>query len=316
MAPSQGAARTSSHPARAGWSFVKPSVIPGFGLTLGYTLFYLSIIVLIPIAGLFLKAATTPWEQIVRIATSPRTIKALEVSFGSSLIAALVNVVFGVIVAWVLVRYKFPGRRLLDAIVDLPFALPTAVAGIALSTLYAPKGWIGSLFSDKAPLWQWWHAQTWLPFGWHEFSLDFKIAYTPTGIVIALIFVGLPFIVRTVQPVLEELEQELEEAAATLGANRWQTITAVILPRLTPALLTGFALAFARAVGEYGSVIFIAGNLPNISEIAPVLIVIKLEEFDQAGAAVIAGIMLIIAFVMLLVINLIQTWARRRFGNV
>ena len=311
-----GASRNSSHPAKAGWSFVKPSVIPGFGLTFGYTLFYLSIIVLIPIAGLFLKAATTPWEQIVKIATSQRTLKALEISFGSSLVAALVNVVFGIIVAWVLVRYKFPGRRLLDAIVDLPFALPTAVAGIALSTLYAPKGWVGSLFSDKAPLWQWWHAQTWLPFGLHEFSLNFKIAYTPTGIVIALIFIGLPFVVRTVQPVLEEFEQELEEAAATLGANRWQTITRVILPRLTPAVLTGFALAFARAVGEYGSVIFIAGNLPNISEIAPVLIVIKLEEFDQAGAAVIAGIMLIIAFVRLLVINLIQAWARRSFGTV
>jgi len=312
----RGASRNPSHPARAGWSFVKPSVIPGFGLTFGYTILYLSLLVLIPIAGLFLKAATTPLEQIIRIATSPRTLKALEVSFGSSLIAALVNVVFGVIVAWVLVRYKFPGRRLLDAIVDLPFALPTAVAGIALSTLYAPKGWVGSLFSDKGPLWQWWHGQTWLPFGLSEFSLNFKIAYTPTGIVIALIFIGLPFVVRTVQPVLEEFEQELEEAAATLGANRWQTITSVILPRLTPALLTGFALAFARAVGEYGSVIFIAGNLPNISEIAPVLIVIKLEEFDQAGAAVIAGIMLIIAFVMLLVINLIQAWARRRFGNV
>jgi len=304
------------HPARAGWTFVRPSVVPGFGLTFGYTILYLSLIVLIPIIGLFLKAGTTPWDQIVRIVTAPRTIKALEVSFGSSLIAAAVNVVFGVIVAWVLVRYKFPGRRVMDAIVDLPFALPTAVAGIALSTLYAPKGWIGSLFSDKGALWQWWHAQTWMPFGLHEFSLNFKIAYTPTGIVIALIFIGLPFVVRTVQPVLEEFEQELEEAAATLGANRWQTISRVILPRLTPAVLTGFALAFARAVGEYGSVIFIAGNLPNISEIAPVLIVIKLEEFDQAGAAVIAGIMLVIAFVMLLVINLIQAWARRRFGHV
>jgi len=311
-----GAPRTSSHPARAGWSFVRPSVIPGFGLTFGYTLLYLGLIVLIPIIGLFLKAGTTPWDEVVRIATSTRTIKALQVSFGSSLVAALVNVVFGVIVAWVLVRYKFPGRRILDAIVDLPFALPTAVAGIALSTLYAPKGWIGSLFSDRGPLWQWWHAQAWLPFGLSEFSLNFKIAYTPSGIVIALIFIGLPFVVRTVQPVLEEFEAELEEAAATLGANRFQTISRVILPRLTPALLTGFALAFARAVGEYGSVIFIAGNLPNISEIAPVLIVIKLEEFDQAGAAVIAGIMLVIAFVMLLVINLIQAWARRRFGHV
>lgn len=282
-----------------GWRFVKPNVIPGFGLTFGYTLTYLSLIVLIPIVGLFLKAASVAPEDIWRIVSSPRTINALRVSFGSSLIAAIVNVVFGVLVAWVLVRYRFIGRRLLDAIVDLPFALPTAVAGIALSTLYAPKGWVGWLVGPNGP-----------------FHLGWKIAYTPTGIVIALIFIGLPFVVRTVQPVLEEFEAELEEAAATLGANRLQTITRVILPRLTPAILTGFSLAFARAVGEYGSVIFIAGNLPNISEIAPVLIVIKLEEFDQAGASVIAGVMLLIAFVMLLVINLIQTWARRRFGDV
>jgi sulfate transport system permease protein len=306
------------HPARhrTGWSLAKPSVIPGFGLTLGYTLTYLSLIVLIPVLALFLKAATTPIDKIIQIATSRRTLAALEVSFGSSLVAALVNVVFGLIVAWVLVRYKFIGRRILDAVVDLPFALPTAVAGIALSTLYAPKGWIGSLFAPTGPLNKWIAEQTWLPFGWNEIVLNWKIAYTPSGIVIALIFIGLPFMVRTVQPVLEEFEQELEEAAATLGANRFQTITRVILPRLTPAILTGFALAFARAVGEYGSVIFIAGNLPNISEIAPLLIVIKLEEFDQAGASVIAGIMLIIAFVMLLVINLIQAWSRRRFGNV
>ena len=303
-------------PVPAGWSFVKPSILPGFRLTFGYTLVYLSLIVLIPIIGLFLKAASVPFEEIVRIATAPRTLKALKVSFGSSLIAALVNVVFGLIVAWVLVRYRFFGRRLLDAIVDLPFALPTAVAGIALSSLYAPKGWIGSLFSERGPLWQWWQAQAWLPFGLGEFAPNLKIAYTPSGIVIALIFIGLPFVVRTVQPVLEEFEAELEEAAATLGASRLQTIVRVILPRLTPAILTGFALAFARAVGEYGSVIFIAGNLPNISEIAPVLIVIKLEEFDQAGAAVIAGIMLVIAFLMLLVINLIQAWSRRRFGDV
>jgi sulfate transport system permease protein len=319
------AAANSLRPARAGWSFVKPSVIPGFGLTFGYTLTYLSLIVLIPIVGLFLKAGTTPWDKIVQIATSSRTLHALQVSFGSSLFAALVNVVFGVVVAWCLVRYKFPGRRLMDAIVDLPFALPTAVAGIALSTLYAPKGWIGSLFAQKGPIntwlqgdWLqgWLDAQLWIPEAVRDFQLNWKIAYTPTGIVIALIFIGLPFVVRTVQPVLEEFEQELEEAAATLGANRWQTVSRIILPRLTPAVLTGFALAFARAVGEYGSVIFIAGNLPNVSEIAPVLIVIKLEEFDQAGAAVIAGIMLIIAFVMLLVINLIQAWARRRFGDV
>jgi sulfate transport system permease protein len=306
-----------NHPARAGWTFVKPTVVPGFGLTFGYTLFYLSFIVLIPIVFLFLKAATISPEQIWKIASAARTLNALKVSFGASLIAALVNVVFGLIVAWVLVRYKFPGRRLMDAIVDLPFALPTAVAGIALSTLYAPKGWIGGMFSEKGWLNTWIAAQEWLPFGLSAFQMPaWKIAYTPTGIVIALIFIGLPFVVRTVQPVLEEFEAELEEAAATLGANRLQTITMVILPRLVPAILTGFALAFARAVGEYGSVIFIAGNLPNISEIAPVLIVIKLEEFDQAGAAVIAGIMLIIAFVMLLVINLIQTWARRRFGDV
>ena len=287
------------HPAKAGWRFAKPTVIPGFGLTFGYTITYLSLIVLIPIIGLFLKAATVPFEDILRIATAPRTLNALRVSFGASFIAAFVNIVFGLVVAWVLVRYKFPGRRLLDAIVDLPFALPTAVAGIALSTLYAPKGWIGWLVGPNGPL-----------------HLGWKIAYTPAGIVIALIFIGLPFVVRTVQPVLEEFEAELEEAAATLGANRWQTISMVILPRLTPAILTGFSLAFARAVGEYGSVIFIAGNLPNISEIAPVLIVIKLEEFDQAGAAVIAAIMLVLAFALLLLINLIQAWARRRFGDV
>jgi sulfate transport system permease protein len=306
-----------NHPAKAGWTFVKPSVIPGFGLTFGYTLLYLSLIVLIPIIGLFFKAAQVPLEDIVRIATSPRTLNALRISFGSSLIAAVVNVVFGLIVAWVLVRYRFPGKRLIDAVVDLPFALPTAVAGIALSALYAPKGWIGGMFSANGWLNNWIAAQEWLPFGLNGLEVPaFKIAYTPTGIVIALIFIGLPFVVRTVQPVLEEFEAELEEAAATLGANRWQTISRVILPRLTPAILTGFALAFARAVGEYGSVIFIAGNLPNISEIAPVLIVIKLEEFDQAGAAVIAAIMLVIAFAMLLVINVIQTWARRRFGDV
>ncbi len=295
---------------------MKPSVIPGFGLSFGYTLTYLSLIVLIPIIALFLKAATVPFDEIIEIATATRTLNALRVSFGSSLIAALVNIVFGLIVAWVLVRYKFPGRRILDAIVDLPFALPTAVAGIALSTLYAPKGWVGSLFAPAGPVNTWLHAQTWLPEAVRAIEINLKIAYTPLGIVIALIFIGLPFVVRTVQPVLEEFEQELEEAAATLGAYRWDTIRRVILPRLTPAILTGFALAFARAVGEYGSVIFIAGNLPNVSEIAPLLIVIKLEEFNQAGAAVIAAIMLIIAFVMLLVINLIQSWSRRRFGDV
>jgi sulfate transport system permease protein len=278
---------------------VKPNVIPGFGLTLGYTMVYLSLIVLIPLAALFIKSVTLPLAEIVRIATSQRTLQALWVSFGSSLLAALVNLVFGVLLAWVLVRYKFIGRRLLDAIVDLPFALPTAVAGIALSTIYADKGWIGWLVGANGPL-----------------HLGWKIAYTPSGIVIALVFIGLPFVVRTVQPVLEEFEQELEEAAATLGASRWQTIARVILPRLLPAILTGFALAFARAVGEYGSVIFIASNIPNQSEIAPLLIVIKLEEFDVGGAAVIATIMLVVAFLMLLVINLIQAWARKRYGDV
>ncbi|MGN6685159.1 MAG: sulfate ABC transporter permease subunit CysT [Devosia sp.] len=278
---------------------MKPNVIPGFGLTLGYTMVYLSLIVLIPLAALFIKSATLPLAEILRIATSQRTLQALWVSFGSSLLAALVNLVFGVLLAWVLVRSKFIGRRLLDAIVDLPFALPTAVAGIALSTIYADKGWIGWLVGANGPL-----------------HLGWKIAYTPSGIVIALVFIGLPFVVRTVQPVREEFEQELEEAAATLGASRWQTIARVILPRLLPAILTGFALAFARAVGEYGSVIFIASNIPNQSEIAPLLIVIKLEEFDVGGAAVIATIMLVVAFLMLLVINLIQAWARKRYGDV
>lgn len=304
---------------RLRWSFVKPSVIPGFGLTLGYTLVYLSLIVLIPIAALFIKALSLSPERIWSIATDARTIAALRTSFGTALVAAMVNVVFGVIVAWVLVRYRFWGRRLLDAIVDLPFALPTAVAGIALSALYAPKGWVGRLFDDAGPIntWlqSWLPSLTFLPDAIRTFEVDWKIAYTPAGITLALIFIGLPFVVRTVQPILEEFEQELEEAAATLGANRFQIITMVILPRLTPAILTGFALAFARAVGEYGSVIFIAGNIPYVSEIAPLLIIIRLEEFDQGAAAVVASIMLILAFALLLAINLIQSWSRRRFGD-
>jgi sulfate transport system permease protein len=274
-------------------------VLPGFNLTLGYTVLYLSLIVLIPLAGLLLRAATADPAEALALAFAPRTLAALRLSFGAAFLAALVNAVFGLMIAWLLVRHNFPGKRLVDAAIDLPFALPTAVAGIALSTIYAQNAWIGWLVSADGPL-----------------HLGWKIAYTPSGIVIALIFIGLPFVVRTVQPVLEEFEQELEEAAATLGANRWQTITRVILPRLLPAILTGFALAFARAVGEYGSVIFIASNLPNQSEIAPLLIIIKLEEFDIPGAAVIATIMLLLAFVMLLVINLIQTWARRRYGDV
>ena len=269
-------------------------MIPGFGLTLGLSLTYLTLIVLIPLAGLVIRSAALGPAQFWALASDERTVDALQVSFGSSLIAALVNVVFGLIVAWVLVRYSFPGRRLLDAIVDLPFALPTAVAGIALSTLYAPKGWLGA------------------PLG----MIGIKVAYSPLGIVVALIFIGLPFMVRTVQPVLEELEQELEEAAATLGANRYQTITRVLLPRLAPAILTGFALAFARAVGEYGSVIFIASNIPYKQEIAPLLIVIRLQEFNEPAAACIGVVMLIISFALLLVINLIQAWARRRYGAV
>lgn len=283
---------TNTAAAKARWRLKQPSIIPGFGLTLGFSLAYLSLIILIPIAGLLWRSAELGWSGFFAILTDQRTLNALYISFGASLIAALVNVVFGVVVAWVLTRYDFPGRRLIDAMVDLPFALPTAVAGIALSALYAPQGWIGSFF------------------------MPFRIAFTPYGIVVALIFIGLPFVVRTVQPVMEEIDHEVEEAAATLGANRLQTIFRVILPGLMPAILTGFALAFARAVGEYGSVIFIAGNIPYVSEIAPLLIVIRLEEFNYAGATAIATIMLVLAFLMLLVINLIQAWSRRRYGNV
>jgi len=274
------------------WQFRRPSVIPGFGLTLGFTIAYLTLIILIPLSGVAWRTTELGWAEFRAIATDGRTLKALRISFGASLIAAIVNVVFGTLVAWVLVRYRFPGRRIVDAAVDLPFALPTAVAGIALASIYAPNGWIGQLLA---------------PFG-------IKAAFTPLGIVIALVFIGLPFVVRTVQPVMEEIDREVEEAAATLGANRFQTIRRVILPGLAPAVLTGFALAFARAVGEYGSVIFIAGNIPYVSEIAPLLIVIRLEEFNYAGATAIAAIMLIISFAMLFAINLIQAWSRRRYG--
>jgi sulfate transport system permease protein len=279
-------------PAQAGWRFKQPSVIPGFGLTLGFSLVYLTLIILIPLSGLAWRSAALGWADFWRIVADPRTIKALEISFGTALIAAGVNVVFGTLVAWVLVRYRFPGRRVVDAMVDLPFALPTAVAGIALTTLYAPNGWLGK------PL----------------MALGIKVAYTPLGIVIALIFIGLPFVVRTVQPIIEEIDKEVEEAAATLGASRFQTITRVLFPGLAPAIITGFALAFARGVGEYGSVIFIAGNLPKVSEIAPLLIVIRLEEFNYPAATAIAAVMLAISFLMLLVINLLQSWSRRRYG--
>ncbi len=271
----------------------RPRVIPGFGLTMGLTLTYLCLVVLIPLAGLFLESASLPPARILAILTDQRTLAALELSFGTALVAGLVNLVMGTLVAWVLVRYPFPGRRLLDAVVDLPFALPTAVAGIALASLYAPNGWIGGLLAP----------------------LGLKVAFTPLGVVVALTFIGLPFVVRTVQPVLEDLKQDVEEAAATLGASRLQTIVRVVLPAILPAILTGSALAFARAVGEYGSVIFIAGNLPFVSEIAPLLIVIKLEEFDYAGATVIGCAMLVLSFALLLPINLLQAWSRSRMAR-
>jgi sulfate/thiosulfate transport system permease protein len=272
----------------------RPSVIPGFGLTLGFTMTYLCLIVLIPLAALVLRTTELSWTQFWTIATNDRVLAALRVSFGASLLAATINAFFGLIVAWVLVRYRFPGRRVLDAIVDLPFALPTAVAGIALTAIFSPTGWIGR-FLDP---------------------LGIKVAYSWTGIVIALIFIGLPFVVRTLQPVIEEIDREIEEAAATLGASRRQAMTRVILPTLVPALTTGFVLALARAVGEYGSVIFIAGNIPYQTEIAPLLIVIRLTEFDYAGATAIATLMLAISFVLFLAINVTQAWARRRFGDV
>jgi sulfate transport system permease protein len=277
----------------AHFRFREPSIIPGFRLTFGFTIFYLMLIVIVPIIGLYVKTFELDWASFQRIVTGPRFVAALKLSFGASLLAALFNVVVGVMIAWVLVRYQFTGRRLLDAIIDLPFALPTAVAGIALTALYVPAGWVGSLFA---------------PYG-------ITIAYTPVGIWIALVFIGLPFVVRTVQPVLEDLSREAEEAAATLGAPRRTTIRRVVMPPLIPAILTGFALAFARAVGEYGSVIFIAGNIPRQTEILPLLIVFRLEEREYAAAAAIAAVMLTASFAILLLINLIQAWSYRRFGN-
>ncbi|MES3039556.1 MAG: sulfate ABC transporter permease subunit CysT [Pseudomonadota bacterium] len=268
-------------------------VLPGFGLTLGYSVAYLSLLVLIPLAGLFIKTAGLTWDEFSTIIFSPRVLSAYRISFGTAFIAALINAFFGFLVAWVLVRYSFPGRRIVDALVDLPFALPTAVAGIALTALYAGNGWFGSILE---------------PHG-------IQVAFTPTGIVVALTFIGLPFVVRTVQPVLADLETELEEAAASLGASRWQTFVAVIWPAVLPALITGFALAFARAIGEYGSVIFIAGNMPMVSEIAPLLIVTQLEQYNYAGATAIAAVMLVISFVLLLLINSLQAWVRQRGGR-
>jgi sulfate transport system permease protein len=268
-------------------------VIPGFGISLGFTIVYLSLIILIPLGGLLLKSAGLGWSELYRIATDLRTVNAIWLSVWTALVAAIINVPFGVLIAWVMVRYRFPGRRFLDAAVDLPFALPTAVAGIALTALYAPNGWVG----------------TWLD------KIGIKAAYTPLGIVIALTFIGLPFVVRTVQPLLEDVDKEVEEAAATLGASRFSTVRRVILPAILPAVITGFALAFARAIGEYGSVVFIAGNIPYVSEIAPLLIIIRLEEYSYAGATTVAALMLMISFAMLIFINSVQAWTRRRYGN-
>ncbi len=269
------------------------SVLPGFGLSLGVTVLYLSLIVLVPLSAAFIKTASLNWVAFVAAVTSPRVLASYRLTFGASFLAAVINAVFGLLVAWVLVRYRFPGRRVIDAMVDLPFALPTAVAGIALAALYSTNGWIGELLAPAG----------------------IKVAFTPLGVLVALIFIGLPFVVRTVQPVLEDLQPELEEAAATLGANRIQTFRRIILPTVLPALLTGFALAFARAIGEYGSVIFIAGNMPMVSEITPLLIITKLEQYDYAGATALAVVMLSISFLLLLLINLLQAWMRRASGQ-
>lgn len=269
------------------------SVLPGFDLALGMTVLYLSLIVLIPLSAAFFRTTELTWPQFIETVTSPRVVASYKLTFGASILAAVVNAVFGLLVAWVLVRYSFFGRRFVDALVDLPFALPTAVAGITLTGLYSGNGWVGQ---------------------WLE-PLGLKVAFTPVGVFVAMTFIGLPFVVRTVQPVLEDLANELEEASATLGASRWQTFTRVILPILTPALLTGFALAFARALGEYGSIIFIAGNMPMISEITPLLIITKLEQYDYAGATAIAVVMLMMSFTLLLAINGLQAWARKRQGR-
>jgi len=275
-------------------AYAKPHrLIPGFGLTLGYTMVYLSMIVLIPLSAVFIRSLGLGWSHFYEVVTSPRVLASLRLSFGASLIAALTNAAFGLLVAWVLVRYTFPLKRLVDAIVDLPFALPTAVAGIALTALYAPNGWLGHLLQP----------------------LGINVAFTPLGVVVALTFIGLPFVVRTLQPVLEDLDKEVEQAAATLGASALQTFSRVTMPALWPALTTGFALAFARAVGEYGSVIFIAGNMPMKSEIAPLLIITKLEQYDYAGATAIAVVMLVLSFTLMLGINALQSWALTRHGG-
>jgi sulfate transport system permease protein len=274
-------------------TFKQKSILPGFGLSLGFTVVYLSLIVLIPLAAVFLKTSSLSWPQFWHIVSAPRAVASYRLSFGASAIAATINLVFGLIVAWVLVRYSFPGKRLFDSLVDLPFALPTAVAGIALTSIYSSHGWIGQYLQP----------------------LGIKAAYSRIGVVIALTFTGLPFVVRTVQPVLEDLDKEMEEAAASLGADRWQTITRVLLPAVLPAALTGFAMAFARAVGEYGSVVFISGNMPMRTEITPLLIVTKLEQYDYAGATAIAVVMLVASFALLLTINLLQAWSGGRLKS-
>ena len=270
------------------------NTLPGFNITLGYALLYLSLIVLIPLSAVFVKTFSLTWPEFLAAVAAPRVVASYKLTFGASLVAALINVVFGLLTAWVLTRYNFFGKKFIDAFVDFPFALPTAVAGIALSAIYSTNGWIGSLLEP----------------------LDIKIAYTPLGVMVALTFIGLPFVVRTVQPVLEDLGAEVEEAAASLGANRWQVFYKVILPAIWPALLTGFALAFARAVGEYGSVIFIAGNMPFVSEITPLIIITKLEQYDYAGATAVAAVMLVISFILLFAINGFQWWSNRRFSNI
>ena len=281
----------------AAGSFFNPTrqtrVLPGFGLSLGYTLVYLSLLVLIPLSVVFVKSASLGWSEFWAVVTAPRVVASYKLSFGAALLAAAINAVFGLMLAWVLVRYTFPGKRIVDALVDLPFALPTAVAGIALTSLYAGNGWLGSLLEP----------------------LGIKVAFTPLGVLVALVFIGVPVVVRTVQPILEDIETELEEAAASLGAQRWQTFYKILLPTLLPALLTGFSLAFARAVGEYGSVIFIAGNIPMVSEITPLMIITKLEQYDYIGATAIATVMLVFSFAMLLAINMLQAWSARRTGR-
>lgn len=273
---------------------VRRQVLPGFGLSLGFALTYLSLIVLIPLAAIFIKTASLSWPAFVQAIGTPRVVASYKLTFGASLLAAAINVVFGFFLAWALVRYEFPGRRLVDALIDLPFALPTAVAGIALTALYAKNGWLGSML------------EAW----------GIAVAFTPLGVLVALVFIGLPFVVRTLQPILEDLDTEVEEAAACLGAGRWQTMWRVVVPYLYPSLLTGFALAFARAVGEYGSVIFIAGNIPLVSEITPLIIITKLEQYDYAGATAVAAVMLVASFILLLVVNALQVWTERRSSRL